>query len=166
MSMYNLIYGYDPMAPVLLSILQLHPLNVPRFRDCWWNGEHIVVYTRTGGGNRPFYESAESCRKNYGDDSCTGPWNEDLRKLSTYVYDKDCDLDSTYAEFYFDLPEKFKWAIPQFIVQDKTPTQRFEQFMAKMRDPAHAEDQDVKRTIGAMKELLQEIAKVFEENSR
>lgn len=47
MSLYNMIHGVNPAAPVLLSILGINSSNIPRFRDCYWTGEHIAIYTRT-----------------------------------------------------------------------------------------------------------------------
>lgn len=160
MSLYNLVNGYDAMAPALLAILRLAPGDIPRFRDCWWNGEHIVVYTRTGGGNRDYYESEARCRTSYADhfDGSRpfpdGPWNEDLRKLPTYVRDEDDGFDSTYAMFYYTVPDNFGWAIPQLIVQSKTPKERLDEFLAKMDNP---NDPQVKRVMQSMEPLMQQI---------
>lgn len=52
MSLYNMIHGMNPMSDLLLAALGLTRDKVGRFRDCYWNGEHICVYTRNGGGNR------------------------------------------------------------------------------------------------------------------
>lgn len=156
MSLYNMVHGYNEMAPVLLAILRLKPGEVPRFRDCWWDGEHIVLYTRTGGANRAFYESPESWRENYADhdmEECKGPWNSDLRKLPTYVRDEDCDFDSTFAKFYFDVPENLRWAIPQFTVQNKSPRERMEEFLRKTPD-----DPQAQRVTKALEPLLRQIA--------
>lgn len=55
---------------------------------------HIHVYTRTGGGNREYYEN------------CTdGPSNNDLRAVGGYVADEDDDFDCTFATFRFAAPE-------------------------------------------------------------
>lgn len=171
MSLYNLIHGHNPMAPLLLAVLGLKSGDVPRYRDCWWDGEHqrIAIHTRTGGGNRPFYDSEERCRDNYPEyfpedkpaDHPSGPWNRDLRALPTFVYDEDDDYDSTYATFYFTVPEPMQWVIPHLTAQDKTPGERWQQFMDKMRDPASAEDPQVKRALGAMEPLFQQITEAL-----
>lgn len=114
MSFYNMIHGFNPLAPMVLAMVGVSQERVPRFRDAYWNGEHLCVHTRTGGGNRDYYESEESCRSNYpeyfgGKDDPDGPWNEDLRALPGFVRDEDDDYDSTYATFYFDVPERFGW---------------------------------------------------------
>lgn len=94
MSLYNQLFGYNKLAGVLLNILELDPQSIGRFRDCWWDAERsrIVIHTRTGGGNREAYM-------------------DDNARLAThpcYRGDCDSDYDSTYADFYFELPEK--WA--------------------------------------------------------
>ena len=111
MSLYNLMFGYDELAPILLEMLGLTPADVPRFRDCYLHNNRIVVYTRTGGGNRDFYESEEKCRANYpesftGEDDPSGPWNEDLRSNPHYLDDRDNYMDSTYAYFFFSFPKE------------------------------------------------------------
>ena len=110
MSLYNLIHGTNPIAPILLHALG-NP-DVPRFRDIYVDDDKIALYTRTGGGNRDYYECEERCRANYpeyfeGDEPPDGPWNADLRALTGYLYDEDDDFDSTYATFYFEIPAAF-----------------------------------------------------------
>ena len=93
MSMYNIIHGENPFSTILLGILGLTRENVPRYRDCWWTGNQIAVHTRTGGGNRDYYENLESCRDNYPEyfkgteEDPHGPWNDDLRQLATFKKD-------------------------------------------------------------------------------
>lgn len=131
MSLYDLLFGQNADAAHLLQTLGLSPAQIPRFRDVYWDGLFIVVHTRTGGGNREFYESEASCRNNYPDyfedptKAPKGPWNEDLRKIPGYVRDEDEEYDCTYANFYFrppaeleetlkglpaDMPPSEKWA--------------------------------------------------------
>lgn len=113
MSLYNALFGVNSNAPLLLVTLGFKSTGeIPRFRDCYLDGDHIVIHTRTGGGNREYYESEESCRENYpeyfeGDDKPSGPWNEDLRKNPNFVRDVDDDFDSTYADFYFRFPDEY-----------------------------------------------------------
>lgn len=112
MSLYNLLFGKNAAADVLLATLGFTESDVPRFRDCFIENDNIVIYTRTGGGNRDYYDSEESCRDNYpeyfdkGDDP-TGPWNSNLTNNKFYLYDEDGDYDSTYANFYFRFPDEF-----------------------------------------------------------
>jgi hypothetical protein len=86
MSLYNLLFGRNPLAPFYLAILDLTPDDVGRFRDCFLQktdeGDvRIVVYTRNGGGNRDDYAQITS----------------DLQAHPEYVTDFDDDFDCTYA---------------------------------------------------------------------
>lgn len=110
-TMYNLMFGQDTFADLYLHLLGLDKTKVPRFRDCYLdtNQRCIMIYTRTGGGNRDYYESEEICRANFpddfkGDNPPKGPWNEDLRKNQHFMRDENDDFDSTYAMFYYAFP--------------------------------------------------------------
>jgi hypothetical protein len=112
MSLYHMLFGVNNTAPVLLAILGLTKKDVPRFRDCYIDGDRIVIHTRTGGGNRDYYDSEQSCRVNYpecfdGKEDPIGPWNSTLTANAYYLYDVDDDFDSTYADFYFKIPEEY-----------------------------------------------------------
>jgi hypothetical protein len=52
MSLYNMLFGMNRAAPALLAALGLDSEAVGRFRDAYIDGEHIVIHTRNGGGNR------------------------------------------------------------------------------------------------------------------
>ena len=103
MSLYNLVHGVNPMSGILLAALG-NP-DVPRFRDCYLDGENIAIHTRTGGGNRETYELGGSYQEEYNPD---GPFNDDLRALPGFIRDEDDEFDATYATFYFAIPEA--WA--------------------------------------------------------
>ena len=94
MSLYNMLFGSNPAAGVLLKLLRLDPETVPRLRDCYLDegGERIIVYTRTGGGNRDW------CAEG----------NARLAQHPLYVGDCDDDFDSTYAYFRFRIPDEAK----------------------------------------------------------
>lgn len=98
MSLYNLVHDFNPLAGVLLDGLNLYPPsdNIARFRDAaLYNKDReendylIRVITRTGGPNRPTYQ--ENIDK--------------LSKHDLFVKDEDDVFDSTYAYFFFKLPE-------------------------------------------------------------
>jgi len=92
MSLYNMLFGVNKAAPVLIRILGIDPAEIPRFRDCYIDGKCIVIHTRTGGGNREGYEEG----------------NNYLQKNKYYLHDSDDDFDSTYADFYFKFPEEYE----------------------------------------------------------
>lgn len=146
MSMYNMIMGVNPMAPVVLTILRLDPGQVPRLRDAWWDGQHLVVLTRTGGANRAGYEFE----------------NGELCKVPGYVRNKDAtDFDSTYALFYYTVPDHMQWVVPQLIVETKTVGERFREKMASLGDPTKRNDPDVRRMLEAARPLVDALNDFF-----
>ena len=101
MSLYNALFGVKPPVFFMLPMLGdgHHPDTWPRFRDCFvGDDEHpeyvdkIIVFTRTGGGNRDTYEAE----------------NDWIRDLPGFVTDYDDSFDSTFACWVFDVPEQFK----------------------------------------------------------
>ena len=139
MSLYNTLFGVNSAAPLLLAMLGASHTDVPRFRDCFLLDGKIVIYTRTGGGNRDAYENEERCRDNYpeyftGDKSewQQGPWNEDLRKLPGYIHDEDDGFDSTYANFYYEVPNKFKHLLDK-IPEGDDPARRWQDTIAALQ---------------------------------
>ena len=92
MSMYNMLFGNNPLSDIILATLDLTKADCGRFRDCFITEDKIAIYTRLGGGNREDYE--ETTKR--------------LQSLPNYLYDKDDDFDCTYATFYYSFPEKYK----------------------------------------------------------
>lgn len=98
MSMYNMMNGATPATFLILPMLGKHPDEYPRFRDCFTADEEhgienaIIIYTRTGGGNREAYEEENAL----------------MQAMKGYQQDYDDTVDSTYACFVFDIPKKFK----------------------------------------------------------
>lgn len=141
-TMYNLLFGVNPMTPLLLGFLETSADQVPRFRECYIDEQkRIVIYTRTGGGNRDWYESEASCRDHYpesflGEDKPSGPWNADLRKLPGFLYDEDDEFDCTYASFYYQPSEEIAPLVEQLttITNTEKPAERFR----KLLDDMHA----------------------------
>ena len=165
-----MLFGENPYGVVFLALLGLQRVDIPRYRDCWWDGEYICVYTRTGGGNREYYDSADKCRANYPeyfegteDSVPSGPWNDDLRALPTFVRDVDDDYDCTYATFYFRVPESLQWVIPHLSIIDKSPADRWQELISKLNDPATADDADVQRATKVMEPLLDAITKALKD---
>ena len=93
MSLYNLINGINPSVYVFLPMLGRHPEEYPRFRDCFLGDDDnsIIIFTRVGGGNR-------NC--GYGEDELS----KDPNFMTTY----DDSFDSTYGNYVFRVPDKWK----------------------------------------------------------
>jgi len=124
MSMYNMIFGMNPAAGPLLKILGFSKetfSTIPRFRDCYINLDktRIVIYTRTGGGNRAEYAEQNSA----------------LTKLPGYTGDEDDSFDSTYAKFYFKVPDEHKDFISELAALGASfdPTERMKNFLEELK---------------------------------
>lgn len=103
-----------------------------------WYDRYIA---RTGGGNRDYYESSSIHRHNfpeeYEDDFSgpSGPWNEDLRSIQGFLYDTDDDFDSTYADFYFSVPEQYHDMVKEYLTEHGnpvTPAERWQMLLSKL----------------------------------
>lgn len=146
MSLYNMVLGETSVSSVALAMLDITRNEVPRYRDAGFTLQDetpvIYIHTRTGGGNRDFYESEDTCRENYPDyfrgdsEDPDGPWNEDLRSIAGYISDSDDDYDSTYANFYFGVPEAFVEFVKSYLDKNgpaKTAGERWEACIAAIR---------------------------------
>ena len=145
MSLYNQLFGTNPFAAELL--VMLGDPHVPRFRDCFINeaGDRIVIFTRTGGGNREHYDAplAEN--------------NTCLRALPGYDRDKDDGFDSTYAYFYFKIPAEHRSAAAEIRAKQGVydPIGRFQKLFADMR--RGTETPDTRRAEEVAARILQQM---------
>lgn len=91
MSLYNMLFGQNPQADLLLAVIGLRTTDVQRFRDVHASddGTSISVYTRTGGGNREGYP------------------NLAMRSKAGWRGSVDDDYDSTYCTDEFAVPAEF-----------------------------------------------------------
>lgn len=108
MSMYGLVFP-DPGRPDRAALLvgMLDPIRPGRFRDCWLekHGDLTVIalYTRNGGGNREHYSDDTEAGPGCDCTGCTATYG--LPSHPLYLGDEDMEFDSTYATFYFRLPD-------------------------------------------------------------
>lgn len=151
MSFYNMVHGTNPLAGVLLRMMGVAPAQIPRFRDCYFDGEHIVIYTRTGGGNRDWYDEPN-------DDNPNGPWNSDLRALPGFVRDEDDDYDCTYASFFYKVPEQFTFLLDKLksMAQGQTQAERWQAALERIKT-AGPDDALVQRMTEAFEPLFRKI---------
>lgn len=109
MSLYNLLFGMNPSASVLLKMLNLTEEDIGRFRDAYMQDGKIVIYTRNGGGNRGHWDFVYDKNAEGADCPCPGcKMDYVLSAHPNYVRDYDDDFDSTYAYVVFDVPEKYR----------------------------------------------------------
>lgn len=93
-SLYRMVHGVNPATFYFLPMLDKHPDEYPRFRDCFAAEASIQVLTRTG-----------SCGTHI------GPYeeeNEVLRAMPGFIKESDWPEDNTYAVFEFSIPEQWK----------------------------------------------------------
>lgn len=160
MSLYNMMFGYSPLAGVTLSALDLTPNDIPRFRDAYFDAEEnrLVVYTRTGGGNREYYGQPDG----YDNEDYEGPFNSDLENHPNYIFDEDDDFDCTYAYFYFSIPESFAPIFATFkelgAGQDLNPTEKFAKMLEDLENGNSTPETERALEIG--KSIVEQINKV------
>lgn len=122
MSLYNMLFGMNPAADVLLAMLGKTRDDFGRFRDCYPNddGTQIIVHTRCGGGNRDDYE---------------GVFDE-MQAHPNYLSDADDDFDCTYADIVFSVPEPFAESVKAIADQTDTrpPAEKWEKLLTDMRE--------------------------------
>jgi hypothetical protein len=159
MSLYSALFGTNPLAQIVLTALGTTEDEVPRFRDAYFDAQNdrLVIHTRTGGGNRPYYESEDRRRDEdpeafEGDEPPTGPWNADLRLLPGFIYDRDDDFDSTYADFFFKVPAPFKPIFDGLKAlgagKDMSPAERWQTVLSALQSGASTPDTDRALKIG------------------
>lgn len=136
---------FDGTAPtdIVLAAIGLSIDNIPRFRNLTLskNTGHVVIRTRTGGGNRDFYQSEELYRENYPEDfeegntAYTGPWNDDLMQNPNYVSNEDDNFDNTYAYFFFQFPAEYASDLKAIAEEqhDYQPSQNWRQLVEKVK---------------------------------
>jgi len=121
MSLYNILFGKNQYADLLLATLGLKQSDCGRFRDCYpsEDGTKIIVHTRNGGGNREEYQSVI----------------DELADHPCYVSDNDDDFDCTYADIIFRVPDGAEAFVKS--VADATdttpPAERWKKLLADMQ---------------------------------
>lgn len=119
MNFYNMLFGVDKIAGPLLGILGVSAADIPRFRDCFLDGNKIVIYTRTGGGNREAYVYE----------------NDTLRTIPGFLFDRDDEFDHTYASFYYEIPNDYKEKLSNYQKYYPTvlPHTKFEELLKTLQ---------------------------------
>ena len=161
MSLYNAIFGRNPMAPILKAMLNLDTeggYDTGRFRDIYiqkpekeGDQAKIVLYTRNGGGNREEYQHVFDA----------------LAEHPNYLRDYDDDFDCTYASIEFSVPEKFKAFVQDAInagaAPDQKPMERFQSMLTKLQS-GETEDPDVKRALEVGKGIMGKVEAKLKED--
>lgn len=154
MGMYNMLFGVNPLFPVLLKSLNLSyhgdkiqidgEYSPGRFRDIYLSedGTKVILFTRNGGGNRECWDDwkwgesgCEECEKDY---ECLP---EKIAKLQThplYVRDYDDAFDCTYAYFEFKVPKALDPILDKIMKEQGGPPQniaeKFNEVLKEMKE--------------------------------
>lgn len=150
MSLYNALFGTNPIASLLLKILDIDQAKGKyksgRFRDIYLNadGTKIILLTRNGGGNREDY------------------FPENIKEHPNYLTDYDDSFDSTYAYIEFSVPKQFEEEIKK-LATGKEPEKLSEKFQRVVE--ALEENKDTEETRRA-KEVGKKIFKKMEQGDK
>jgi hypothetical protein len=106
MSSFNMVAGYNKLAPMVLHALNLEHGQIPRFRDAYLDIDEparptLVILTRTGGGNRSGYVEE----------------NKTLSGLAGFISDHDDTFDETFAHWRFQVPPNVDREVKDTIAQ-------------------------------------------------
>lgn len=145
MSMYGMLFGKSKHSTLLLSMLGLSEQDFYRFRDCYLDAKgRIAVYTRGGGGNRGCYcddhakDEERTVDLSGGGDKhapgCVVPTHHTNRKHPAYLLDDDDDFDSTYATFYFRIPETVDRGVLIGVEPELARDEVWTTFLSALRD--------------------------------
>lgn len=121
MALYNVLFGKNPLAPLLLKILDIDQpggeYRSGRFRDIHLDAEgtKIILLTRNGGGNRESY------------------FPENIQGHPNYLRDYDDSFDGTYCYIEFSVPKRFQAALKK-LAPGKGPEKLQEKFERVAKD--------------------------------
>jgi len=94
----------------LFKLIGLDINSIPRYGHIGVDDRgFIYIRTRTGGGNRPFYEHIEAHKEalNTGEEFCPkASYNSYIYTSPHFLYTLDDDFDNTYAYFYFKVDKE------------------------------------------------------------
>lgn len=98
--LYNVLFGMNSATYLVAPMLtDEDPTSYfPRFRDCYVEDGHIVIYTRVGGDNR--FESHGNPDWDFGESK--------LYELPTFITTYDDGFDSTYGYYVFGVPDEWQ----------------------------------------------------------
>lgn len=155
MSLYNMMFGRNPSAPLLLGMLGLTDGEVGRFRDAWLEhadaGFVIVIHTRNGGGNREDYQCVFDV----------------LSLHPQYLSDADDDFDCTYADIRFSVPPQFQAAAEALLQRDgdtTPPAEKWRVLLEKLRT-ADESDPVVKHAMDVMRPTMEKIGEFLKKGT-
>jgi len=158
MSMYNTLFGQNPLSEFILATLGLTKGDIGRFRDCFITEGEVAIYTRLGGGNRECY-CDELCPEELakGNHCCYQPYIEKLQAHSCYLKDENDDFDTTYATFYLSFPKEFR-KILEALDSDE-PFNSDKRWQGKLSEIEQSSAEELKTKYPGLVAITEEIVK-------
>jgi hypothetical protein len=174
MSLYNLLFGVNPLSGLLLAMVSLKREDVGRFRDTYvektendptksefdssnGGGRWILcVYTRNGGGNRDCWEGAGKYGPECSCVGCIATYRLPAHPL--YLSDEDDDFDNTYATFKFQIPGQFYPFLEELNLnssEETKPRERWDRLLNKLETAK--DDPEVRNAMTLMAPILSQI---------
>ncbi len=157
MSLYNMVCGNNPIYTLYFAMLnEVAPLpDIPRFRDVYVKDgaiPAIVIYTRTGGGNRESYVAE----------------NDAMTKHPNFVQDYDDDFDSTFAHWCYAVPEKYRERVKRLqkmlsrLQKFAAPAEKFQMAMDSLKGkpapkPTPLNESEAAAVVALLEELATEL---------
>jgi len=145
MSLYNMLFGENPLAPLLLKILEIDQpdgkYRSGRFRDIHLNAEgtKIILLTRNGGSNREDY------------------FPKNILEHPNYLRDYDDNFDSTYCYIEFSIPARLQAALKK-LASGKEPEKLHEKFERVVKDLEQGKPTlETKKAKKVMEEILKKM---------
>lgn len=156
--LYNVLFGRNPFEAILLKAIGVKIEDIPRYRDCYLTDSgDIVIYTRTGGGNREFYERpvAANDEAHY-----KGPWNENLRANPNFLKDEDDTFDCTYAYFHYRVPKENRSSCDMLMKLGaiRNPSESWHNLINRITHSAK-DDPEMQRALEVVRDLLKGMSK-------
>jgi hypothetical protein len=138
-SLYNLLHGVNPIAPLLKAVIGIDQeggqWQSGRFRDIFLSadGSEVVLYTRNGGGNREHWHDDQPAGKDCRCPGCIITYH--LPTHPDYIRDEDDDFDCTYASVHFRVSERFRplTGVLATGADPKSISDKFEETLQEMR---------------------------------
>lgn len=119
-NLYNQLFKENPDADKLLAILELSREDFGRYRDIWLSdtGDYIIVYTRLGGGSRPYFKEVFEVMGNH----------------PLAVDDFEDRKDHTYVYFKFQVPDSYRSVCRHMAIKQGHPKTVSEKFQAAKKE--------------------------------
>jgi hypothetical protein len=138
MILYHALFGVCPYADTLLGMVGIDKPAVPRFRDCYLNGGHIVIMTRSGATR---------------EQSTFADAHRTLEASRHFIRKVKDSFDPTYAYFQYEIPAGCgdACAAMRHLGALRDPHQMFENHRRLLEDPAMAHHPERQR----LEELVQ-----------